>query len=122
MKLLHYFIGGLFLLALDQPPALSMTEQEMGKAIGFSAIVDCLIRTGKEPEKERDPMTKYFLERNNLTHAESYIKSEKGRTAVTIVSAGGFLDEKCEFKSMDKETMIRLNRILVYYAPKERKN
>ncbi|MCP9787468.1 hypothetical protein KBY99_00540 [Cyanobium sp. Maggiore-St4-Cus] len=122
MKLLHYFIGGLFLLALDQPPALSMTEQEMGKAIGLSAIVDCLIRTGKEPEKERDPMTKYFLERNNLTHAESYIKSEKGRTAVTIVSAGGFLDEKCEFKSMDKETMIRLNRILVYYAPKERKN
>lgn len=122
MKLLHYFIGGIFLLALDQPPALSMTEQEMGKAIGLSAIVDCLIRTGKEPEKERDPMTKYFLERNNLTHAESYIKSEKGRTAVTIVSAGGFLDEKCEFKSMDKETMIRLNRILVYYAPKERKN
>ena len=122
MKLLHYFIGGLFLLALDQPPALSMTEQEMGKAIGLSAIVDCLIRTGKEPDKERDPMTKYFLERNNLTHAESYIKSEKGRTAVTIVSAGGFLDEKCEFKSMDKETMIRLNRILVYYAPKERKN
>ena len=112
MKLHHYFIGGLFFLALNQRPAISMTEQEMGKAIGFSAIVDCLIRTGKE----------YFLERNNLTHAESYIKSEKGRTAVTIVSSGGFLDEKCEFKSMDKETMIRLNRILVYYAPKERKN
>ena len=58
MKLHHYFIGGLFFLALNQRPAISMTEQEMGKAIGFSAIVDCLIRTGKEPEKERDPMTK----------------------------------------------------------------
>ena len=117
MKLCHHFIGGLAFLALNQLPAISMTEQEMGKAIGFSAIVDCLIRTGKEPEKERDPMTKYLLERNNLSQTESYIKSEKGRMAVTIVSSGGFLNEKCEFKSMDKETIIRLNKVLVYYAP-----
>jgi hypothetical protein len=117
MKLCHYFIGSLAFLALNQLPAISMTEQEMGKAIGFSAIVDCLIRTGLEKENEREPMTKMLFERNNLSHTESYIKSEKGRMAVTIVSSGGFLDEKCEFKSMDKDTMIRLNKILVYYAP-----
>ena len=105
------------ILALNQPNAIAMTDQEMGKAIGLSAIVDCLIKKGKEQEKEREPMTKYLLERNNLTQTENYLKSDKGRTAVNIVSSGGFFNEKCEFKSMDKEAMMRLNKILTYYAP-----
>ena len=117
MKRYHCLIGGLTIFALHQLPAMSMTEQEIGKAIGFSAIVDCLIRTGVEAEKEREPMISFLLQRNSLSHAEDYIKSEKGRMAVKIVSSGNFLDEKCEFKPLDKSSMIRLNKILVYYAP-----
>ena len=117
MKLQRYLSGGLAILALNQPNAIAMTDQEMGKAIGLSAIVDCLIKKGKEQEKEREPMTKYLLERNNLTQTENYLKSEKGRTAVNIVSSGGFFDENCEFNSLDKAAMMRLNKILTFYAP-----
>ena len=110
--LLSIFVG-----ALTANQAFASTDKELGLAVGIAAGVKCSVEKKYISEAEEIPLLEYYLEQNNVTHLSEYLNSDKGQT-ITRILVSGYMTDNCELNAPDRKTLAKLNKLILFYAPK----